>query len=158
MSVEAGVVESIFVADEAGEPMRPLEVATLVRGLGIAEDRYALGTGAFSKKGDKIRHVSLIAIEGIVAANAELDEPFTPAETRRNILTSGINLNALVGREFTIGHVAFLGTELCHPCHRPSKLLHKSGFRSAFFYRGGLRAEVLSNGLVRTGDTVTASR
>lgn len=151
-------VERLYVADGAGEPMQPVEVVSLVKDLGIAGDRYALGTGAFSKKGDKIRHVSLIAVEGIIAANAELDEPFTPAETRRNILTSGINLNALVGKEFSIGHVAFSGTELCHPCHRPSRLSQKPTFKEAFFYRGGLRAQVLGNGLVRTGDTITVSR
>lgn len=150
-----GRVENIFVADRAGDPMRPLQVATFVRGLGIAEDRYALGAGAFSKKGDKIRHVSLIEIEAFTEANIELEEVFTLAETRRNVVTSGIELNDLVGEYFTIGRVALLGTELCDPCHRPTKLANKPRFKEAFQNRGGLRAEVRSNGLVCVGDIVT---
>jgi MOSC domain-containing protein YiiM len=54
--------------------------------------------------------------EALEAMAAEHDIEITAAESRRNVLTRGIDLNALVGRRFRIGEVECLGVELCHPC------------------------------------------
>ncbi len=150
-------VVSIFTAQDKGQPMVSHQLIQALAGVGLAGDRYANRRGAFSgaKARQTVRHVSLIAEEAIAAANAELDNPFAPEETRRNILTRGINLNELVGVEFSVGVVRMRGVELCDPCGRPANLAGKAYFDVAFADRGGLRAEVLSGGTINVGDAIT---
>lgn len=148
-------VRSIYVTERAGEPMKQVEHAYAEAGRGLAGDRYAEGLGAYSTaRRQKIRQLSLIASEAIEAANLELHLPFGEEETRRNIVTYGIELNELVGKEFAIGSVMLRGTELCDPCRRPEKLTGKAGFEEAFQDRGGLRAEVLTSGLIAVGHAI----
>jgi MOSC domain-containing protein YiiM len=72
------------------------------------------------------------------------------AEARRNVVTRGIDLNALVGRRFRVGKVECLGQRLCEPCSHLEHLTTKGALR-ALIHRGGLRADVLSDGEVTTG-------
>lgn len=150
-------VVGIFTASNAGAPMEAQSSVILRAGAGILGDRYALGIGQYSNIGDKIRHVTFIAQEAIDAANTMLlvrEMPqFQPSETRRNIITKGIELNALVGVEFVVGNVVFRGVELADPCHRPSALLQRKGFKAVFENRGGFRAAVLTDGTVSLNDT-----
>lgn len=151
-----GNVLRIFVADNAGEPMREVPEAEAVQGQGLAGDRYQRNEGTWSsvRVGQTKRHISLVEVEALEAVNGELEQPFLPEDTRRNILTRGISLNTLVGKEFLLGGVRVRGVELCDPCARPSKLSGKPGFKEAFTGRGGLRVEVLTNGLIRPGDVI----
>jgi hypothetical protein len=153
---EIGFVKSIYVAPDAGEPMEFADMVELAARIGIVDDRYGMGKGSFQRAGkQKIRHLSLISTEAIEAVNQDRAFPFTEGDTRRNIITAGIDLNNLVGVEFSIGNIALRGTELCDPCVRPSVLSGNKGFKEAFQNRGGLRAEVLSSGLIVVGDTVS---
>jgi hypothetical protein len=155
MSIETGTLSGIYVAANAGEPMYGLDRAFVEAGRGISNDRYAEGRGAFSRSVvPKTRHISLIAAEAIAAANEEMEFPYGQEETRRNLITVGIELNDLVDQEFSVGNVAMRGVELCDPCRRPEKLTGKSGFEKAFDGRGGLRAEVLTSGLIIVGDKI----
>ena len=151
---EIGVVRSIYVSPDAGEPMEFVDSVELIEGIGIEDDRYGMGRGVFSKSKPKIRHLSLIASEAIDAANHGRAIPFTEADTRRNIVTAGIDLNQLVDVQFRIGDIALRGVELCHPCQRPGILVGKPDFRDAFQNGGGLRAEVLSSGVIVIGDSI----
>jgi hypothetical protein len=151
---EIGVLKSIYISPDAGEPMEFADAIELVAGIGIEDDRYGMGKGVFSKTKPKIRHLSLISSEAIEAANRDRAIPFTEADTRRNVITAGIDLNNLVDVRFNIGNVALRGVELCHPCNRPSIINGKPGFKEAFLGGGGLRAEVLSSGLIVVGDTI----
>ena len=157
-------IHSIYVSAHAGEPMMQLAQARIIAGEGIAGDRYALGIGAFSKTKPKIRHISLIALSGIDHANQQLlakqQAVFNAGDTRRNLIISGISaeeLNALIGKTFYLGGLAFKGTELCEPCQRPANLLKRPDFMNAFESRGGLRAEVLESGTLGNGDLLTHS-
>lgn len=152
----SGTVLQIYTAAEAGAPMRAVAEAEAVRGQGLRGDRYVDGRGTWSRvlRPWVVRHISLIEVEALEAANSELERPFFPEDTRRNILTRGVSLNALVGREFMLGAVRVRGVELCDPCERPSKLSGKPGFRWAFTGRGGLRVEVLTSGAIRPGDVI----
>jgi hypothetical protein len=153
-------IHSIYIASQAGEPMRKRESAKLSIGAGIEDDRYALGIGAFSGSNPpKIRDVSLIALMGVKAANLELEasglKTFLATETRRNIVIEGMSsesLNQLVGKEFSLGSIRFKATELCVPCERPANLSEKSNFISAFANRGGIRAQILDSGEIKVGD------
>ncbi len=107
-------IHSIYIASQSGESMTPLATADIIAGAGIAGDRYALGIGAFSKTKLKIRHISLITLEGIEDANRQLianqQMPFDEGETRRNVIISGITaneLNNLVGKIFYLGKYRF---------------------------------------------------
>lgn len=153
---EVGIVQSIFVAPDAGEPMEFTDAAMVEAGIGIIDDRYALGKGVFSQSKPKIRHVTLFEEEALEEANRERAVPFRPSDTRRNIMTYGVQLNNLVGKKFLVGSIAMRGTELCHPCERPSRLTGTPGFRERFNDRGGLRAEVLDSGLIVIGDVILA--
>jgi hypothetical protein len=153
-------IQAIYLAASAGEPMRAIKHAQVNAGLGIAGDRYALGTGAYSDtEPSKVRHISIISLAGIEIANEWLkagNEPlFDAADTRRNILLANITpdaLNALVGQQFQIGDILMVGTELCTPCERPAKLLGRPSFMDAFEGRGGIRAKVLNSGALTVGD------
>lgn len=127
-----------------------------VRGVGLEGDRYALGIGAYSKsKRIVIRHVSLIAIEAILEANKTAVVPFTIHDTRRNLVTMGVDVNTLIGKIFGFGgHALFKGIEWCDPCDRPSYLSSKPGFEEAYKERGGLRAEVLEGGIITVGNPI----
>lgn len=153
-------IQAIYFAPTAGAKMQPISPAKVKAGAGIEGDRYALGTGAYSAiEPIKVRHISLIALSGIEIANDWLqagdEPPFNGAETRRNIVLEGIGaieLNSFVGKQFQLGSIQLLGTELCTPCERPAQLLNRPSFMEAFEGRGGIRAEILNSGTLAIGD------
>ena len=147
-------VEAIFVADGAGQPMRPVDSAEAVAGRGIANDRYGLGTGFYSHKVGPDRHLTLIAAEQLEELAAE-GVAFAPGEHRRNIVTRGLDVDALVGRTFTIGEVELRGVRTCPPCVHLEAVTGRLGLRETIRVdRGGLRTEVVSSGTLRVGDPV----
>lgn len=159
-------IQAIYLTNSAGAKMQSANSAKLNAGIGIEGDRYAMGTGAYSATVPaKVRHISLISLSGIETANDWLragDEPaFEASETRRNIALEGITaaeLNNLVGRRFQLGKIQMLGTELCTPCERPAQLLSRPSFMDAFEGRGGIRAEVLSSGILSIGDQLSTEK
>ena len=152
----------IFVSPRAGVAMEARQSITIHPGIGLDGDRYALSLGAYSRETPvKIRHVTLISSDSIDRANAWFARQGQPAiraeETRRNLLVEGMSaedMNALVGREFTLGNIRLRGIERADPCPRPTRLLGRSGFDQAFDACGGLRAEALSGGELRLGDVL----
>ena len=147
-----GVV-GLFVSPAIGQPMQARASVRAFAGRGLEGDRYERGEGSYSKLARvAARHVSLIAREAIEAANAELVKrgliPFEMNETRRNIVVEDVNVYGLLGKEFCIGTVRLRGSEPTRPCHIPSALAGKTGFAEDYLYRGGVRAEVLLDGIV----------
>ena len=71
-----------------------------------------------------------------------------PSAFRRNIIVEGADLNALIGREFEVQGVRFLGTQESAPCHWMNTAF-APGAEEALKGRGGLRAKVLSDGVLR---------
>jgi len=149
-----GLVVSIHIGRAAGQPMDTVTEALAVKGRGLQGDRYLLGTGYYSgKPGEGGRELTLIETETLEALSA-LGVKLSAAESRRNIATSGVPLNHLVGREFDIGRVRLRGMRLCEPCKYLDGLT-QAGAMSALIHRGGLRAVILNDGIIRVGDTVT---
>jgi MOSC domain-containing protein YiiM len=107
------------------------------------------------KKDMPNREVTLIESEAVDGVNRDYATRLDPIETRRNILTRGVALNHLVGREFKVGPARLRGLELCEPCTHLEALTRK-GVMRALIHRGGLRAQVLEGGAIRVGDSIEA--
>ncbi len=123
-----------------------------VIGKGLEGDRYFKKVGTFSNEPGPSREVTLIEIEAIEALKRDYRVELNPGETRRNIVTRAVPLNHLVGREFRVGEVTLRGIRLCEPCSHLEKLTTK-GVMRGLIHRGGLRAEILTDGRIRVGDT-----
>jgi MOSC domain-containing protein YiiM len=148
-----GKVLGIFTTTGAGAPVVAVTEAHAVPGKGIEGDRYYKHTGAFSDKPGDGRDITLIEVEAVEAIKRECGIEVEPAQCRRNILTQGVALNHLVGREFNLGTARLKGTRLAEPCEYLEGLT-KQGIRVALIHRGGLRANVISEGTIRVGDPV----
>jgi MOSC domain-containing protein YiiM len=149
-----GHVEAIFVAPQAGAPMRRLEEACAIAGRGIEGDRYSLGRGTFSVAGGRGNEITLIAGEVLDALALPDDRPLFGEDARRNLVTRGIDVNALVGRRFRIGELELIGRRLCEPCAHLQRLT-RPGVLRALVGCGGLRADLLSTGTLRIGDAIS---
>ena len=143
-----GVVEALLVAPRAEAPVARLPEATAVAGRGLEGDRYERGDGTFGS-GRPGSALTLVAAE-------DLDDLGVDAETaRRNVVTRGVRLDALVGRRFAVGDVVCEGRRLCEPC-APLDRLAGGGVLRALVHRGGLRADIVQGGTLRPGDAVRA--
>lgn len=149
-------VAAIFIAARAGDPMQSVEVVETVAGKGIVGDRK-FRDGAGGKKDEPDREITLIEQEAVEAVNRDYVLRIEPIETRRNILTRGVALNHLVGREFTVGSVRLRGIRLCEPCGHLESMTSK-GVMRALLHRGGLRAQILDGGSIRVGDVISSEQ
>ena len=104
--------------------MRASSTAICLAGHGIEGDRYATGTGIYSKIPD-IREITLIEIETLDALQRDHAINLKPEEHRRNLTTRGVPLNHLVGRRFSLGSVVIEGGRLNTPCRYLGILLEK---------------------------------
>jgi len=151
----AGFVVSLHLAAAAGMAMESRESVQAVAGRGLEGDRYFSGLGTYSKHPGTGRHVTLIEIEAIEALAREYRLEIAPGQSRRNIVTRGVALNHLVGREFSVGEARMRGTRLCEPCAHLEKLTVPGALRG-LTHRGGLRAEICAGGTIRAGDAIAA--
>jgi len=149
-----GTVESIQVSAEAEGAMVSVKEARAVPGRGIEGDRYFLKHGTYSKKMGPDREVTLIESEAVEAAARDYNLEAEPRDTRRNLVTRGVALTPLVGREFRVGPVRLKGIRLCEPCGHMEQLSGKPGIQKSLVHRGGLRAQILEGGVIRVGDAI----
>jgi MOSC domain-containing protein YiiM len=144
--VAGGRVEGIFIGRKYEVP-EPVERVRAVAGRGLEGNRY------FFDEAPPGRALTLIAAEAIEAMAAETGVEITAAESRRNVLTRGIDVNGLVGVRFRVGDVECLGVELCEPC-KTLESLTKPGVIKGLVHRGGLNADIVSGGEIAVGDEV----
>jgi MOSC domain-containing protein YiiM len=130
----------------AGEaPMIDVDSVECVAGKGLVGDRF------FGYKEDYKGQVTFFAQE----VYERMCEQFQmvglpPSAFRRNLITKGVDLNALIGQEFEIQGVRFLGTQECTPCHWMNQAFAE-GAEEALKGHGGLRAKILSDGVLKKG-------
>jgi hypothetical protein len=148
--VGTGRLEGIFVSSSAGEPTRALESVRALAGRGLQDDRHVTGSGTFPSG---LPGSALTLIEAEVCES--FDPPLTADEHRRNLVTRGIDLNALVGLEFWIGALPCRGMRLCEPCTVAQRYASRPVLR-ALVHRGGLRADILQDGQIAVGDSIEA--
>jgi len=144
-----GSVAAVLTAPDAESPLARVEQVDAIAGRGLEGDRYSVGRGTFSGPG---RGYQLTLVEAEVLDSIDL--PWEQA--RRNIVTRGIALNALVGQSFTIGGVQCVGRRLAEPCAHLEKLA-RPGLLRPLVHRSGLRADILAGGSIRVGDQIAAT-
>ena len=184
MSEPAGVVLALHLTAKAGAQMKSVEEVDAVADRGLVGDRYYESTGRYSERLSERqeqpaaqagrgahpegaaseaaapsvapkRQVTFIASEDLAALESEGVE-LTAAESRRNVLTGGVELLRLIGRRFSVGGVVCEGIEECTPCSYLESLTRPGVLRAlgGSGGRGGLRAGIVSGGTIRVGDPV----
>jgi MOSC domain-containing protein YiiM len=148
-----GRVAGVFIGPAAGQPMQGVTVVRAVAGRGLEGDRYFERTGTFSERPGTGREVTLIESEAVASASSDYGLDLAPGDARRNIVTEGVPLNHLVGREFFVGEVRLRGIRLCEPCAHLARLTRRPVVKS-LTHRGGLRAEIVAGGTIREGDPI----
>lgn len=146
---------AIYLAPAAEAPTVSVPKARALVGVGLEGDRYALGCGTFSGRPGG-RDVTLIESEALAEFARDYQQRLDPAVTRRNLITQGVRLNDLVGREFRIGGVALRGLRLCEPCAHLARLV-AAPVLPGLVRRGGLYAEVLREAELSVGDLIEVS-
>jgi MOSC domain-containing protein YiiM len=143
----SGRVEGIYLSAPKQHPPEPVERVRAVAGRGLEGNRH------FYDEAPPGRALTLIAAEALAEGAAESGIELGAAESRRNVLTSGIDLNALVGVRFRVGEVECLGVELCEPCTTLESLT-RPGVIKAYVHRAGLNLDILTDGEIAVGDAV----
>jgi MOSC domain-containing protein YiiM len=147
-----GKVLALHVRPADSQPAIALQAASAVPGRGLQGDHnFPSDPAAPTVEPDS--ELTLIESEALAALERDHGIVLTAAQSRRNLLTAGIALNPLVGREFTIGPVRCRGVELCDPC-RHLESLTQPGLLRGLAHRGGLRAQILTPGEIRVGDPI----
>jgi MOSC domain-containing protein YiiM len=146
-------VVSIHLAHAAKEPMVEVDEVHAVAGRGLEGDRYFDGNGTYSETEGEGRAVTLIELEALDRLRDEYGIDLMANESRRNIATRGVTLDDLIGKEFRIGDVRMRGIRSCEPCAHLVEMSGKKVLRG-LVHRGGLRAEIMSDGTIHVGDHI----
>ena len=147
----SGAVAGLLIAPAATAALVRVHEAQAVAGSGLEGDRYAIGAGTFSGTGRGYQ-LTLVEVEVLDAVREDGIE-LTWEQARRNVVTRGIRLNALVDRRFRVGDAECVGRRLAEPCSH-LQALSPEGVLRALVRRGGLRADILRGGTIKIGDPV----
>ena len=145
-------VVGMYIAPASGRPMVAVDAVQAVTGRGLIGDRYYLGTGFYSQQPGWGANVTLLERETLEAVNAGHQTDFCGEMLRRNIVTSNIKLESLLGREFRCGSAILRGTKPFPPCAHLALLLGRREVLRYFAYSSGIGAEVVSDGEIRVHD------
>ena len=148
----AGTVEAIFVTDKGGEPMVRVDEVRAVADGGLEGDRYMTRTGYWTNVDEC--QVTLIQAEILEQIAADTDVRVQDGEHRRNIVTRGIELDSLVGRQFTVGEAVMIFDRPRPPCGYIQTITQKGMTKALGGVRGGICARVLKSGEIRLNDSV----
>lgn len=138
----AGRIIAVCISPTEGGPIKAVTEAVAIAGEGLRGDRYC-ATGAPSNT-----QLTLIESEVIDALNRALAKPLPVTAFRRNLVTESVVLNPLVGLTFAVGDVRVQGIELCEPCAYLQDLLGLPDLVKRLTHKGGLRCEILEDGLI----------
>jgi len=120
----------------------------VVSGKGILGDRH------YKDHKDYKSQITLIEKENIDYYNQKYNTQIRYIDFRRNIVTEGIGLNNLIGKEVQIGEIKIFPYELCLPCKHLEQMVNGKNIVKEFLKKGGLRCKILSSGTVKIGDEI----
>jgi len=142
------IVYKICISDKSGKGMIDVASVEAVSGKGLVDDRY------FNENNDPDIQLTLIESENIDHYNLITGTNIPYIDFRRNIITRGIKLNELVGKEILIGEVKVKGHRLCDPCKYLQDKLVQDNLVKKLLDRGGLRCEILTGGKISANNGI----
>lgn len=151
-SIWQGNVKEIFITPASAQAMVAVPSVRAVADRGLEGDRFYRESWNAVKRSDKA--VSLIEDEVLALAAIEIGVEAIGILTRRNIVTRGVPLIELLGREFTVGNVRMRGIRLFEPCGHLVAVTKIPAIFKALEHRSGLKAAVLSDGEIQIGDSI----
>jgi len=141
-------VSKICITSKSAEEMQDVNTVEVIASKGIVKDRY------FNENNNQDIQITLIESENIDYYNQISETNIPYISFRRNIITKGIQLNDLVGKEFLIGNVKIKGHRLCAPCRYLQEMLKQKNLVKKLLNRGGLRCEILTDGTISVNDPI----
>ena len=141
-------VSKICITNKSAEEMQEVNTVEVIASKGIVNDRY------FNENNDQALQITLIESENIDYYNQISETNIPYVSFRRNIITKGIQLNDLVGKEFLIGNVKIKGHRLCAPCRYLQEMLKQKNLVKKLLNRGGLRCEILTDGIISVNNPI----
>ena len=141
-------VSKICITNKSAEEMQDVNTVEVIASKGIVNDRY------FNENNDQALQITLIESENIDYYNQISETNIPYISFRRNIITKGIQLNDLVGKEILIGNVKIKGHRLCAPCRYLQEMLKQKNLVKKLLNRGGLRCEILTDGIISVNDPI----
>lgn len=148
-------IERLFIGTAERRQVEHTQVQVQA-GTGIVGDRYF---GRADEPGQNITFIEAEVLEDFARCHGRAHDL---SISHRNVVTRGVRLNGLLGREFSVGGLRFKGVELCEPCMGLGQALASAELDAPaivrfFAHRGGLRADVLVGGTLGIGDTFEAT-
>tara|TARA_Y100000758_G_scaffold80958_1_gene54807 strand:+ start:102 stop:548 length:447 start_codon:yes stop_codon:yes gene_type:complete len=141
-------VLEIGIAENTGSKMLNVSSIEALAGKGLLNDRK------FMNNNNNKSQLTFIEIENINYVNKILVSKIPAINFRRNIITQGVNLNDLNGKEFFVGPVKVKAHDLCRPCKYLQQLLNQKNLMKELLLKGGLRCEILIDGKISIGDII----
>ncbi|WP_338849453.1 MOSC domain-containing protein [Massilia sp. W12] len=148
------MIEHIFISAAHGAPLTAQHSVQVDAGKGIAGDRN------YGKQDEPGQNITLVEAEELEAFCQLYGRAYEPSVIRRNLVTRGVRLNDLVGKQFQLGELVLRGVELCEPCSIVGDLLAGPAISAPqvvkyWVGRGGLRADVVQGGQLHIGAVLT---
>tara|TARA_B100001063_G_C16743352_1_gene546057 strand:- start:1060 stop:1506 length:447 start_codon:yes stop_codon:yes gene_type:complete len=141
-------VFKLGISEKNNQKIKEIQSIEVVMNQGIVGDRH------FKEFNDPYCQLTIIESENVDYYNYKygLDIPYI--NFRRNIITKGIQLNGLIGKEILIGNVKVKGIDLCRPCKHLTEMLNQNNIIKEFLRRGGLRCQILTSSKIDIGDEI----
>ena len=141
-------VTEIAISKNFRKAMKNANSVEAIAGKGLLNDRH------FKEKNEKKSQITLIEIESINHYNKIAGTSISPINFRRNIITEGVKLNALLGTTFLIGKIKVKAHDLCRPCKYLQETLDQKKLVKELWNMGGLRCEIINSGTIFVNDEI----
>ena len=141
-------IKAINITNLSGESTIYVNQAILKRNKGIINDRY------YENFKEKYEQVTLIESEKISYFNNNIKSKFNYKDFRRNIITTGIDLNKMINKKIQINNVVLKIHQLCQPCKYLQNKLNVDNLVKLMTNNGGVRAEIVQSGVISTFDEI----
>ena len=143
-----GKVLEIGISENKTNKIVNVNEVEAIKGKGLIGEKH------FKENNKKRSQVTLIEVENIIHYNKITGTQIPAINFLRNIVTEGIRLNVLVGKEFFIGKVKVKAHDLCRPCKNLQESFQQKNTVEELLYTGGLRCEILSSGKISIDDII----
>ena len=143
-----GKVILIGISKDRDSPITNVRSVEAIKGKGLVGEKH------FKENNEKRKQITLIEIENINHYNKITGTAIPAVNFLRNIVTEGIQLNVLFGKEFFIGMVKVKAHDLCRPCKYLQESVHQKNTVKELLHTGGLRCEILSSGKICVDDQI----